>query len=217
MNRTIAVKGTGNIRLKPDMTVISMTLKTTDKDYDKAMEQASAALSALRDALASVGFAENDLKTLRFNVSTEYESRQDSHGVFKSVFVGYSCIHGLKLEFDFDTKRMSAVLNAISGCIADPELNIQFSVRDKDSACDELLRSAAENAKHKAEVLANASGVSLGQLVSIDYNWKDLNIYSRTEYASNRKCMTMSAGSDMSFEPDDIDLSDSASFIWEIV
>ena len=41
MDRTITVKGTGNVSVKPDLTIISFTLKSIDKNYDKAMEDAS--------------------------------------------------------------------------------------------------------------------------------------------------------------------------------
>ena len=42
--------------------------------------------------------------------------------------------HGLKLEFDFDSQRLSKVLGAIAVCIAEPELNVQFTVKDKGSS-----------------------------------------------------------------------------------
>ena len=37
MNRTITVKGTGNITVSPDYVVISMDVKSIDKDYEKAL------------------------------------------------------------------------------------------------------------------------------------------------------------------------------------
>ena len=37
MNRTITIKGIGKLSRKPDQVVVSLTLKATDKNYDKAM------------------------------------------------------------------------------------------------------------------------------------------------------------------------------------
>lgn len=216
MNRIITVKGTGKVSLAPDLIVVSMTLKTVDMEYDKSVQMASEHLQKLREALTGIGFAEDDLKTTNFNVCAEHESRRDEKGNYKSVFVGYACIHGLKLEFDFDNKRLSAVLTAVSDCIAEPDLNIRFTVRDKDAASDLLLKNAAENARHKAEILAAASGVALGKLVSVHYNWGELDTYSRTGVAMDRKCMAMGNGVDMSITPENIDLSDTAAFVWEI-
>ena len=216
MNRVITVKGTGRISLKPDTTVVSMTLKTVDPDYDQSMAQSAELLRQLRESISRIGFEAEELKTTSFHVCTEHESVCDQNGNYRNVFVGYACIHGLQLEFDFDTDLLSRVLSAVSMCLADPELNIQFTVKDKEHANDELLQSAAVNAKHKAEILAAASGVTLGQLVSIDYSWGERNVYSRTEYVMEAKCMAPPCGAGMDFHPENIDLQDSATFVWEI-
>ena len=71
MERTITVKGTGSLSISPDMTVVSLTVKSTDKEYDKAMQQAGEKLSALQGALAGIGFEKSSLKTSNFNVNTE--------------------------------------------------------------------------------------------------------------------------------------------------
>ena len=81
-----------------------------------------------------------------------------------------------------------------------------------------LLESACVNAKQKAEILTRAAGVTLGTLLSIDYNWGELHLYSPTSCSvgSDDLLMTCSAPADMAIEPDDIDVSDSAVFVWEI-
>ena len=99
------------------------------------------------------------------------ENERDKNGNYKQIFVGYRVTHGLKLELDFDSQRLSKVLGAIAVCIAEPELNVQFTVKNKEAVDAALLQSACANAKAKAEILTKASGVTLGELVSIDYNW----------------------------------------------
>lgn len=182
MNRTITIKGIGKLSLKPDLTVVSLTLKTVRAGYDKAMDKAAKHLEQLRSAIAEIGFTKDDLKTTSFDVGTEYENERDKNGNYKQIFVGYRVTHGLKLEFDFDSQRPSKVLGAIAVCIAEPELNVRFTVKDKEAVDAALLDSACANAKAKAEILTKASGVTLGELVSIDYNWGELHLYSPTHY-----------------------------------
>lgn len=55
-------------------------------------------------------------------------------------------------------------------------------MKDKEAVDAALLDSACANAKAKAEILTKASGVTLGELVSIDYNWGELHLYSPTHY-----------------------------------
>lgn len=218
MNRTITIKGIGKLSLKPDQTVVSLMLKTVHADYDKAMDEAAKHLEQLRSAIAEIGFTKDDLKTTSFDVGTEYENERDKNGNYKQIFVGYRVTHGLKLEFDFDSQRLSKVLGAIAVCIAEPELNVQFTVKDKEAVDAALLESACANAKVKAEILTKASGVTLGELVSIDYNWGELHLFSQTQYDMEDACMRMASAAPTSIEiePDDIDVSDSVTFVWEI-
>ena len=143
---------------------------------------------------------------------------KDKNGSYKRVFNGYVFSHNLKVEFDFDTKRLAQALSAISKCLAKPELTIRFTVKDPSAINKELLKSATINAKEKAEILCEASNVELGSLLSIDYNWGELNIYSHTDYSLAEYCMAMPMEkmSAIEIEPDDIDVSDTATFVWEI-
>lgn len=218
MNRSITIKGIGKLSLKPDQAVVSLMLKTVRVDYDKAMDKAAKHLEQLRSAIAEIDFTKDDLKTTSFDVGTEYENERDEKGNYKQIFVGYRVTHGLKLELDFDSQRLSKVLGAIAVCIAEPELNVQFTVKDKEAADAALLESACVNAKAKAEILTKASGVTLGELVSIDYNWGELHLYSPTRYEMDPPCMARASAAPtaMDIEPDDIDVSDSVTFVWEI-
>ena len=216
MPRTITIRGEGHVRLSPDTVSVDMVLKTTDKNYDKSMAEAADMLAKLRGAFSGIGFAEDDLKTTGFNVYTEHESVRDKDGNYKSVFAGYSCVHNLRLEFAFDTALLSSVLSAVSGCVADPELNIRFTVKDKKSATDALLADAAADAIRKAGILASASGVSLGKLIGIYYSFGEPEVYSKTNYRMDAKCMATAAGG-ISINPEDIELDDHATFTWEMV
>ena len=216
MNRIITVKGTGNVKVKPDLIVITMSLESIHLDYNRTMKLAAEAVEGLLKAIQSLGFVKTDLKTTNFNISTHYESYRDNDNNYKSKFDGYLCEQGLKLEFDFDTEMLSKVLTTISKANIEPRLNIQFSVKDKDAVSEELLVSATENAKRKAEILAKASGVILGDLISIEYNWGELHLYSQTRYAMEDQLMKFSEASAPSIEPEDIDVSDTVSFVWEI-
>ena len=84
---------------------------------------------------------------------------------------------------------------------------------------EELLIGATENAKTKAEILCKASDNALGQLLSIDYNWGELNVFSRTSYDVEdciQPLMAMSKCAAPEIEPDDIEVTDTVAFTWEI-
>lgn len=65
-----------------------MATAADEEDYDRAMEQAARQSGAMTDAVKAAGFAAEDLKTTRFNVSTNYESIRDRDGNYLQVFTG---------------------------------------------------------------------------------------------------------------------------------
>lgn len=216
MPKTITVKGIGRATAKPDLIVLSMKLETENMKYDEAMHSASLRIQHLKETLMALGYDKKDLKTTDFNVSTNYESEKDKYGNYHSVFKGYRIRQNLKLEFAFNQERLSTALNAVSGCISKPEFQIRFTIKDNTAINEEMLRSAAENAKRKAEILCDASGTKLGDLISINYSWGELDIYSDTRYDLAEDCVR-EAPMAYDIEPDDIDVSDTVTFVWEIV
>ena len=218
MTKTITVKGTGAASAKPDLVVLSMTLESKHKDYAKAMELAAGHIQRLNDALCVVGFEKDSVKTTDFSVNTDYARvKEFRNETYEKVFRGYEVTHRLKLSFDFDMGRLAKALSAIAGCLSHPELSISFTVKDATALSEETLRSATINAKRKAEVLCAAAGATLGELISINYNWGELNIYSHTRYECCEEAMgPMIAGSAVDITPEDIDVKDTATFVWEI-
>ena len=218
MPRTITVKGIGSVKTAPDYIVISMNLESQSPQYDETMELIAQQMEYLDTSLEGIGFEKKSVKTTSFNVRTDYDSVQDKNGNYKRVFKGYICSHHLKIEFDFDANRLAQTLSAISKCLAKPEISIAFTVKNPSAINKELLKSATINAKEKAEILCEASNVELGTLLTIDYNWGELDIYSRTDYRIEEElaALPMAKISQIEIAPEDIDVSDTATFVWEI-
>lgn len=214
--RTITVKGIGAVSVKPDLIVLRLSMETAEYEYDAAMKAAAEKIDFLNKALEAAGFEKKSAKTADFRVRADYDRRNDGKGNYTSVFMGYKCRHELKIEFDFDTKRLAKALSEISKCIAKPEISIDFTVKDSSAVSGELLKAAVKNAREKAEILCAASGAKLGELLSIDYNWGELHLYSATDYDVEGKCMMSGAADDMDIEPEEIKARDTATFAWKI-
>ena len=219
MNRTITVKGVGSASVRPDYITVSMTVEALRREYSEAMEDAARRIEKLQAVAVGAGYAKEDLKTVNFNVDTRYDMIPDQQGSYKRTFIGYAVVYRLKLSFDMDGRQLAGVLAAISESGAEPELSVAFTVKDPAKVSEALLISATENARAKAEILCKASGNALGPLLSIDYNWGELNLISGTRYAvedSVQPLMAKSRVNAVEIEPDDIDVSDTVTFTWEI-
>jgi len=216
-NREIVVKGVGKVSTPPDLLVVSIDLEVVEPEYDKALNAATERLDTLRAAVAAAGHDKKTLKTTQFTVNTKYDSYKDKHNNWKQKFIGYSCAHGLRLEFNLDMKKLGVTLEAIADCPAKPKFNIEFSVKDTNAVSERLLQSAIDNAKQKAVALTTAAGVKLGAIKRIDYNWSEHYLYSKTEFKfMDRDAAYFESPRAMDIEPEDIDVSDSVTVIWSM-
>ncbi len=218
--RTIRVTGRGQLKVHPDMTRIIITLEGLYKEYSETLRRSSDDTEELRNLLAAFGFERTDLKTLNFGVDTEYESYREK-GEYKQRFVGYKFRHLLKLEFESDNKRLGKILYALAECPLNPEFRIAYTVKDPEAAKNTLLGKAVKDAMEKAEVLASAAGVTLKGIQSIDYSWGEINFEvspMRNDMMMEKRMAPMAAmdSYDMDIEPDDIEVSDTVTVVWEI-
>ena len=218
--RTISVTGKGRIRVRPDMTRITLTLEGTCPQYDETLRRSSEDSESLKDLLSGFGFERSDLKTLNFSVDTEYESYKD-RDAYKQRFVGYKFRHLMKIEFESDNKLLGRLLYALADCPVRPEFRLSYTVKDPEATKNELLGKAITDAKEKASVLTQAAGVALKEIQSIDYSWGEIDF----EFSPmNRPIMAPECSDDMmpgksydmDIEPDDIEVADTVTVIWEI-
>ena len=193
--RTIRVTGKGQIKVKPDMTRITMTLEGLFKDYGETLRHSSEDTEVLKDLLSAFGFERADLKTLNFSVDTEYESYKERDGSYKQRF-------------------------SLANCKVRPEFRISYTVSDPEAAKNTLLGKAVADAKEKASVLTQAAGVTLKDIQTIDYSWGEIDFEYRPMNGDvMMECCTapMAAKSyDLDIEPDDIRVSDTVTVVWEI-
>ena len=214
--RTIHVTGKGQLKLKPDITRITMTLEGVYPDYGETLRHSSEDTEALKDVLSGFGFARTDLKTLNFSVDTEYESYRERE-VYKQRFIGYRFQHMLKVEFPSDNERLGRILYALANCAVSPEFRLSYTVSDPEAAKNELLAKAVGDAKEKASVLARSAGVTLQCIESIDYSWGEIDIeYRPMERLAKPAQALMAKSYALDIEPDDIEISDTVTVIWEI-
>ena len=215
--RTIRVTGKGKIEVKPDMTRITLTLEGTYPEYDETLRRSSESTDQMKDLLSNFGFERSDLKTLNFSVDTDYESYREN-GEYKQRFIGYKFRHILKVEFDSDNKRLGKILFGLAHCPQHPEFRISYTVKDAEAAKNELLGKAVKDAKEKAAVLTQAAEVNLKNILSIDYSWGeiDFEVSPMNKMMLCESCSAPDDSYDLDIEPDDIDISDTVTVVWEI-
>lgn len=128
----------------------------------------------------------------------------------------------MKVEFPADNKRLGKVLYALGHCAVRPEFQIEYTVANLEQCKNELLEEAIRDSKIKAEVLTKAAGVILGNIVTIDYSWAEIDFVSRPmDRMMMEDCCIGACADDEAYDidinPDDINVSDHVTVVWELV
>jgi uncharacterized protein YggE len=222
MERLIKVTGRGKLSLTPDTVRLRIDLVDQDREYDRAIRSSTQHSQELRDAFTAFGFERSDLKTLSFHVDTEYESYQDrKDNSWKQRFLGYKAYHTLKIEFPTERESIGRILSMLTGLSGKPEFHVEYTVKDTEKAKDELLKAAVSDSRHKAEILAEAAGTDLGSIMTIDYSWGVIDFVTRPMNRLAEPAMAYGAAMEdsyeMDIEPENIEVEDTVTVIWELL
>lgn len=212
--RTITVTGTGVAAARPDEIELGLRLSAQSMEYKDAVALSARQHESIVAALAPCGIAREEIKTSSFTVDTVKEGERDANGNYKERFAGYRCVNAVNIAFPLDMERLGRILTAVSESGAEPELDISFTLHDKDSLKDEALRRAAAASRRRAELLCAASGVKLGELSRVDYSWGEVRVRSETNMAMGMR--VMACKQDMALEPEDVRVEDTVTFTWVI-
>ena len=110
------------------------------------------------------------------------------------------------------------LLTALSRSPAAPELRVSCVAGDPEAAKNELIRRAVKDAESNAAILAEAAGVTLGELISADYSVArlDFEISPMSRMMKSEQLASGSAGISVDIEPDDIELTDTVTLIFAV-
>lgn len=213
--RTIRVTGRGMLRLRPDTTRITVTLEGVESEYSVTLKRSAADSETVRKALVPIGFTAEDVKTLNFNVQTEYEGYQEE-GVYRQRIAGYRFRHELKVEFPSDNERLGRILAALAKAELTPEIRIAYTVKDREAAKNLLLGAAVADAKAKAEALTAAAGVKLLGIRHINYSMNDGEFAVQPVLYSGMARKAKADSFAPEIVPEDIEVTDAVTVVWEI-
>lgn len=215
MNRTIRVTGTGKLSVKPDLIRVLMCQEGTYQKYETALAKSAEGKRELDQAMAEIGIAKEELKTQYFHVGAVYEGYNAPDGSWKQRLSGYRFTHRIKVELDNDNTRLVQIMNALAHMKKETEFSVEYALKDEDAAKNELLAKAVQDSKAKAEVLASASGVKLGQILTVDYSWGEVEMVSRV-MPQMMRAKAMDSSMEMEMEAENIAVEDTVTVVFEI-
>jgi len=163
VDRTIHVTGSGSVTGEPDIATLDLGVSVEKETVAEAREEAASAMTALINSLQANNVAEKDIKTADFSIYPQYDYTDDGR-----VLRGYRVNNTVRVKV-----RELATLSEVIDGAAEAGGNsivinsIQFMIDDTAPLQTQARSLAVKDAEAKAQTLAKASGVRLGEPVTI--------------------------------------------------
>src|SRR5262245_18125861 len=159
---SVSVTGEGTVTAQPDIANLTLGVDVFHPSLRQAEDEAAQRMNAVVDKLSSLGIAKEDIKTVSFSISPEYDYPQQGTPTLRGFRV--TNLVSVKIR---DVARVGELADAVIGEGATTIQGLSFDLSDPSAARDQARAQAMQDARHKAEQLASAAGVTLGKPISI--------------------------------------------------
>ncbi len=165
----IWVTGYGSMDLPADVAKVYLGVEAREETVAEAREAAADAMERVLDAIRALGIDDDDIVTTSFNIhpQTVWVEVSDSAGRHSEPRItGYIVSNQVEVTVR-DLDDLSPVIDTAAAEAGDLVRinNINFTVDDPSEYGAATRERAAQDAKAKAELYAQAMGVTLGDLV----------------------------------------------------
>ncbi len=161
--RTITVTGYGSAYGAPDVVMVGLGVSVANADVKAAMDESTARMNAVMDALQAAGIAPEDIRTDQFSIYQDYgavpfggEQAEPLYRVSVSVTVTVR-----------ETAKVGELLATAVEAGANMVNYIQFDIADRAALEAEARDLAVTDAQTRAELLAKAFGLAVGEPLTI--------------------------------------------------
>ena len=161
---TLIVEGEGQVSRAPDHAVIEVSLREQGRDAGAILLNLRTRVDSVINALKQNGVDEKHIATQRLDVRLDYDYDQKQR-----VPRDYIASTSLRIRQD-ELSKLATVLDVASALDVDGLSDLRFRYDPTQADYDLALTYAVKAALHKAELIAAASGQSLGSIQEIREN-----------------------------------------------
>lgn len=161
-----SVVGSGTVYAKADIANIQVGLKTgTKKTAAEATAESTDKMNKINAELTKLNIEDKDIKTSNYTLNPVYNWTNDKG----QELVGYEVTQTLTLKIR-DLSKIGDIIAKTTEQGANQVGNISFTIDDEFALKNQARELAITKAKEKATLIANQSGMKLGEVKSVYEN-----------------------------------------------
>lgn len=158
---TVTVTGFGKALANPDRASISVGVNIADEDIARAVEESNQTIAHITDAVVALGVKEADIQTTNFTIWAEEQWDQET-GQRKEEKL-YRVDSQIQIIVN-DTEKIGKILETSIANGANNIYGLSFGIQDSSDLAAEARVLALEDARQRAEQIAQELGVTLGEV-----------------------------------------------------
>lgn len=164
MPRVISLNGHGEVKASPDMAVVTVGVMSQAQTAREALTQNTAAMEKIFSSLKTGGIEARDIQTSNFSVNPRYDYGQNNNQPPR--LVGYDVSNSVAVSVrKLDT--LGSVLDTVVSQGSNQINGIMFTIADDAKLQDEARKVAVADAERKAQLYAEATHITLGQIMGV--------------------------------------------------
>lgn len=181
-SRQISVRGEGRVAVRPDTAVFDVTVTTQSKKVGDAQNENSQRSNTVLDYLKRHGIGEKDLKTIGYFVEPQYQYNQPCVSAICPLqvrppeIVSYTVRNTLEVKVR-DLAKVDDLLSGVVAAGANEVSSVTFKVDNDEAVQADARKKAIDDARAKAEILAEQLGVHLTKIISFSESGAGVPIY----------------------------------------
>jgi uncharacterized protein len=162
---TITIEGEATIYADPDHASMSLGVVTDGATVSDALHQNDIKMDSVLSAVRAQGVKQGDLQTSTFSIQPLHPQDKDGRTQYDKIS-GYEVTNSLTVTVS-DLTKVGAIIDAAANAGANTSNNVIFEISNRDVLLDKVRAEAMRNAKHKADIMANAVGATVGPLITV--------------------------------------------------
>ena len=165
-DRSVTVVGVGKASGKPDIAHITVGIETQAPSLQTAVDDNKAKMTVLLDTLKKLGLADKDIQTSNYSVYTERVTPPTPDAKVSTDQMIYHVTNQVDVIVR-DVNQLGDVLDQAVAAGANNIYGVNFSVEDTTKLESDARAKAVDNAKARAQELAQLNGLQLGEVLSV--------------------------------------------------
>ncbi len=165
---SISITAQGEVRLPAEIAQLQIGVESKERTAARAAAEAASVLSRVLTAMEGLGFDRDSMPTTDYSVGVDMDWESQK-------VTGYTATTAVELRLE-DLTALGTVIDKALEAGANDVSSIRFDVKDRRAARDQAIKTAFETARRDADVLAQASGSSLGRLVQLSIGGPQLGV-----------------------------------------